>query len=211
MLSKIRRHLSYANVAATLALVFAMSGAALAANQVLITSTNQISHKVLKKLKGNSGAKGAKGATGATGTAGAAGAAGAKGETGERGPSHAYSNFAAGTGEELVTYVSVPAGKYVINGSGEAQVESSQSAPGLVYCKVLAGGTAFDETLATVPNTGGEILSSKFGLVVVANQATVTLTSPTSIGEECEEDAVSTARVTVRQVTVTAIQVGGLN
>jgi hypothetical protein len=202
MLSKIRRHLSYANVAATLALVFAMSGAALAANQVLITSTNQISHKVLKKLKGNSGAKGAKGATGATGTAG---------ETGERGPSHAYSNFAAGTGEELVTYVSVPAGKYVINGSGEAQVESSQSAPGLVYCKVLAGGTAFDETLATVPNTGGEILSSKFGLVVVANQATVTLTSPTSIGEECEEDAVSTARVTVRQVTVTAIQVGGLN
>jgi hypothetical protein len=35
----LRRHLSYANVAATLALLFAMTGGALAANHYLITST----------------------------------------------------------------------------------------------------------------------------------------------------------------------------
>ena len=43
--------MTYANVAATLALVFAMSGGAPAANHYLITSTNQISPKVLKELK----------------------------------------------------------------------------------------------------------------------------------------------------------------
>jgi hypothetical protein len=48
----IRKHLSYANVVATIALVFAMSGSALAAKHYLITSTNQISPKVLKKLAG---------------------------------------------------------------------------------------------------------------------------------------------------------------
>ena len=50
-----RRRLSYANVTATLALVFAMSGGALAANHYLITSTKQINPKVLKKLTGKTG------------------------------------------------------------------------------------------------------------------------------------------------------------
>jgi Collagen triple helix repeat (20 copies) len=83
-----RRRLSYANVTATLALVFAMSGGALAANHYLINSTKQINPKVLKKLKGNAGApgkNGTAGATGATGPAGSPGTAGAKGEKGETG------------------------------------------------------------------------------------------------------------------------------
>lgn len=45
-----RRHLSYANVTATLALIFAMSGGALAAKHYLVTKTNQISPKVLKSF-----------------------------------------------------------------------------------------------------------------------------------------------------------------
>ena len=43
-----RGRLSYANVAMTLALVFAMSGGAYAASKYVITSTKQISPKVLK-------------------------------------------------------------------------------------------------------------------------------------------------------------------
>jgi hypothetical protein len=74
-----RRHLSYANVAATLALVFAMSGGALAAKHYLINSTNQINPKVLKKLRGLKGPAGAAGKTGATGAAGATGATGLQG------------------------------------------------------------------------------------------------------------------------------------
>jgi hypothetical protein len=80
-----RRRLSYANVTATLALVFAMSGGALAANHYLITSTKQISPKVLKKLKGNAGKAGANGANGATGATGAQGPGGKEGSPGSEG------------------------------------------------------------------------------------------------------------------------------
>jgi len=44
------RHLSYANVVSTLALLFAMTGGALAASHYVITSTKQIKPSVLKKL-----------------------------------------------------------------------------------------------------------------------------------------------------------------
>src|SRR5437870_10064689 len=46
---------------ATLALVFAMSGGALAAHHYLINSTKQISPKVLKKIEGGHGSTGAAG------------------------------------------------------------------------------------------------------------------------------------------------------
>jgi Collagen triple helix repeat (20 copies) len=77
--------LTYANVAATLALVFAMSGGALAANHYLINSTKQINPKVLKKLRGARGAGGATGQRGATGAGGPAGKAGAPGKEGTPG------------------------------------------------------------------------------------------------------------------------------
>src|ERR1700688_1864777 len=75
-----RKRLSYANVAATMALVFSMSGGALAAKHYLISSTKQISPKVIKKLKGNTGPRGLAGATGATGAAGATGKEGQAGK-----------------------------------------------------------------------------------------------------------------------------------
>jgi hypothetical protein len=72
-MGSLRTHLSYANVVATLALVFAMSGGAFAAHHFLITSTKQISPKVLRKLRGNRGPKGADGAPGHEGAKGVAG------------------------------------------------------------------------------------------------------------------------------------------
>jgi Collagen triple helix repeat (20 copies) len=92
MFSAIRRRMSYANVTATLALFFAMSGGALAASHYLLTSTKQISPKVLKALQGKPGAAGAPGPAGATGPAGPtggtgqAGGPGTAGATGETGP-----------------------------------------------------------------------------------------------------------------------------
>jgi hypothetical protein len=80
-----RKRLSYANVTATLALVFAMSGGALAANSYLINSTKQINPKVLKKLTGKPGKNGAAGANGANGAAGATGPQGPKGAEGPKG------------------------------------------------------------------------------------------------------------------------------
>lgn len=85
MPSAVRSRLTYANVVATLALVFAMSGGALAATHYLITSKKQISPKVLKELKGNAGAAGGAGAAGAAGAPGKEGAAGKEGTNGNTG------------------------------------------------------------------------------------------------------------------------------
>jgi hypothetical protein len=84
-----RRRFSYANITATLALVFAMSGGAFAATHYLINSTKQINPKVLKALKGKSGPTGPAGPQGLKGEpggpTGATGPQGPKGETGSTG------------------------------------------------------------------------------------------------------------------------------
>jgi len=97
MFSAIRRRMTPATVIATVAVVLAMTGGAYAAGKIIITSTKQISPKVLKQLKGANGKNGAMGPAGPSGPAGAGtagpagpqgpgGAAGAKGETGAPGP-----------------------------------------------------------------------------------------------------------------------------
>jgi Collagen triple helix repeat (20 copies) len=101
MFSAIRKRLTYANAAMTLALVFAMSGGAYAAKHYLITSTKQISPKVLKSLVGKAGPAGAPGARGAAGPAGSQGPAGAKGENGAAGTNGA--NGTSVTSKQLST------------------------------------------------------------------------------------------------------------
>src|SRR5580698_6683129 len=86
MFSRMRKHFTYANVAMTLALVFALSGGAYAASRYVITSTKQISPKVLKALRGAAGANGTNGAPGAQGAQGPQGAQGAAGPAGGAGP-----------------------------------------------------------------------------------------------------------------------------
>ena len=88
MFSAMRRrmHFSPATVIASLALVFAMTSGAYAAGHYLITSTKQISPKVLKSLKGANGAAGANGANGAAGPQGSAGVKGENGAAGGTGP-----------------------------------------------------------------------------------------------------------------------------
>jgi hypothetical protein len=85
MYSHIRKRLSYANIAATLAVLFAMTGGALAASRYIITSTKQIKPSVLAQIKGKSGASGKNGAAGAQGPQGPAGPSGAQGGRGENG------------------------------------------------------------------------------------------------------------------------------
>lgn len=85
MLKAIRRRMTYANVVATLALMFAMTGGAFAAGKYLITSTKQIKPSVVASLKGVKGKNGKDGAAGPQGPAGPGGAAGPKGENGTSG------------------------------------------------------------------------------------------------------------------------------
>jgi hypothetical protein len=102
MLSAVRSRLTYANVVATLALVFAMSGGALAATHYLITSTKQISPKVLKELRGKEGAAGVAGSAGspgAPGKEGVAGKGGVNGNSGANGESVLITELAPGSSE----------------------------------------------------------------------------------------------------------------
>jgi hypothetical protein len=85
MFHRLSKRMTPSTLIATLALVFAMTGGAYAASKYVITSTKQISPKVLKSLKGATGATGRGGATGATGPAGPAGPAGPQGAAGANG------------------------------------------------------------------------------------------------------------------------------
>lgn len=85
MFSSIRKRLTFTNVAMTLVLVFVMTGGAFAAGRYVITSTRQISPKVLKSLKGANGANGIPGAAGPQGAPGAAGKEGPEGKQGQQG------------------------------------------------------------------------------------------------------------------------------
>ena len=121
-------HLTYANVTATLALVFAMSGGALAAKHYLINSTKQVSPKVLKALKGKTGKAGATGKEGPGGKDGAPGGPGKEGPRGQEG-------VPGTTGKEG------PPGKE--GPKGEKGIEGHEGAPGsaLAYAHVNANGT----------------------------------------------------------------------
>jgi hypothetical protein len=91
MFRKLVAHVNAATILATVALFLALSGGAYAASHYLITSTRQLSPKVIKALKGQAGKAGERGPSGPAGPTGPAGAAGAAGTgtpgaTGNTGP-----------------------------------------------------------------------------------------------------------------------------
>ncbi len=117
MFLKVRKHLSYSNVAATMALVFALTGGAVAATShgggattppaKATASTASVHATVAAKKKkkasaptgkpGPAGPKGATGAPGATGPAGSAGPAGPAGAAGAKGENGANGTNGVGT------------------------------------------------------------------------------------------------------------------
>lgn len=177
-MKRIRAHLSYANVAATLALVFAMSGGAIAATGgfssggTLRACVNE--EGGLKLLKagghcgrgrkavswnsaGRAGATGAKGATGATGTAGALGKEGAQGKEGPRGPSAAFNT---NSGEEFLEFpttpnenltvatLNLPAGKYAV--VAKVLINNNANTVSGAECELILGAAAIDQGVALI-------------------------------------------------------------
>jgi hypothetical protein len=144
MFSGVRSRFSYANVVATLALVFAMSGGALAASKYLITSPKQIKPSVLKSLKGKTGPAGAVGAAGPAGAIGPAGPGGAQGPAGPQGPA----------GENGAPGVEGKAGKNGATGS-------PWTAGGVLPSGKSETGTwTFSETVPTGTNTASVVWAS---------------------------------------------------
>ncbi len=124
MFLRIRRRLTYANVTMTLALVFAMTGGAYAANKYLITSTKQINPKVISALKGKTGPRGLAGATGPVGPVGPAGPSGAKGENGA--PGAAGEKGAAGAAGQSVTGKELTAKDSACNKEGGSEFTAAE-------------------------------------------------------------------------------------
>jgi Collagen triple helix repeat (20 copies) len=171
----LRRHLTYANVAASLALFLALGGAAYAATQLPKNSvgTNQIrkeavtAGKIAKKTRqqlqgqrGPAGQQGPQGKTGKTGAKGATGARGAQGNTGAPGVDGTGPAFEAvakpaaptaiGTNTQVVV-LSLAPGQY----STSANVVVQSTAGATVSCTLLNGG----EASATISAGGFETLS----------------------------------------------------
>lgn len=205
-----RRHLTYANVAATLALVFAMSGGALAAKHYLVNSTSQINPKVLKKLKGRTGKTGATGKAGLAGAVGNQGKDGASGKEGPRGPSAAFAakaesvGFPAGAGAaEEVAAVDLKPGNYTFVGTVMPHNESAAATEAeCVLLEQPAGGgetNVFDETLTTLEAKGKA--GARHGLAL---SGTLALTGEAHASIACKtpstEGTYEAARLTATQV-----------
>jgi hypothetical protein len=166
MFSTIRRRMTYANLAATLALVFAMSGGAYAASRVLITSTGQVSPKVLKALKGKAGpagaagaqgpagpagAQGPKGESGVAGTAGTVGPKGETGATGARGPVGAKGETGA-TGSPWTAGGTLPSGQ---TETGVWATSGPEGVSGGVTIAIASFSIPLTEPEAVIPNIIG--------------------------------------------------------
>ena len=106
-----RKHLSPAMIIALIALFFALTGGAFAAQRYVISSTKQIKPNVLNQLRGKTGPKGDQGPAGSRGATGPAGAMGPAGPRGVAGAPGAQGTAGAqgqqgvpGPGTKLHTY-----------------------------------------------------------------------------------------------------------
>lgn len=117
MFSKVGKRFSYANVTATLALVFAMTGGAYAASKFIVTSTKQIKPSVLKQLQGKDGKTGPQGPVGLQGAPGTNGKDGTSGKDGTNGASGA-------TGKSVIA-ANEPKGAHCGEGGSSFEVEGS--------------------------------------------------------------------------------------
>jgi hypothetical protein len=169
-----KRHFTYANVAATLALVFSMTGGALAAKHYLIESTKQINPKVLKKLHG---ANGKPGAIGPQGASGAAGKDGTNGKEGPRGPSAGFQSYkdeqvVIGVDLTKMGQLAVPVGSYLV--TAKVVVTDGSETASDVRCLLTNNKTQdADSSYATVGKFGGAE-----GKETMTMQSTATLSSP---------------------------------
>lgn len=155
---RIFRHLSYANVTATLALLFAMSGGALAMSHYVIEKTSQIKPSVIKKLRGHTGAKGARGPAGPQGPVGPAGPTGLTGPAGTPNPD------ATTVDKQSVT----PLFATAVEGGASVQVFSAQGLTLTFSClstnaKLVATGPASSEAILEARYNATEVRASNFG------------------------------------------------
>jgi hypothetical protein len=216
----IRRHLNYANLAATLALVFSMSAGAIAATHYLITSTKQISPKVLRSLRGKTGASGKTGATGPAGPIGPAGPRGLNGIEGKSTPQHFYQHTDAehvipepkeGLGTPIDS-LTLPAGTYLVTGTGYIErsgLEKGQGARQWVQLRAEGSKSSLAEQAVecVLGSTGGSSTGAASAAYNITRLVTINGTSQTLIVDAYDETSAGTKSI-ARGAALTATLVG---
>jgi hypothetical protein len=186
----IRERITYANVIATLALFFALGGAAYAATQLPRNSVGtpqlkrgavtaaKIARKTRNQLRGQSGPQGPQGKigkTGKTGPKGATGNAGARGAQGEAGTGPAFevfgTNKSISSGGSAIVAENLGSGAYVI--SANVAIESAVETT--VTCVLNGGGEAVGYVESGVPTTLSLSVARNIGS---AGNATLTCSAP---------------------------------
>jgi hypothetical protein len=196
MKQRIRSHLTYANVVATLCLFLLVGGgAAFAATQLPKSSVGtrqlkkgavtaaKIARKTRNQLRGNrgpAGPQGPQGKIGKTGKTGAKGATGAQGAQGTPGTGPAFEIF-SGTTKAIGTPVPVlaltlPGGSYVV----DANVVVEATAAGTVTCRLQGGGEA--QARATLATGASGTLSLSMARAVASTGSTSTITCEAPAG-----------------------------
>jgi hypothetical protein len=136
-------------VTATLALFFAMSGGALAAEHYLINSTKQINPKVLKALKGNRGLTGSTGSAGKEGVPGKEGPAGKEGKEGKAGPTvlgaitEVRAEKSVPKNQSIEVIATCPKGSRAISGGGNYEIEPTEKPPNRFRSEATKGRTGW--------------------------------------------------------------------
>lgn len=161
VVSFLRKRVTYANVAMTLALVFAMTGGAFAAKHWVITSTKQIKPSVLKQLTGKRGPEGKQGPAGLEGKQGPAGPEGKPGKDGTNG-----TNGTNGVNGKSVTVAEVKVGDATsCNALGGASFEAEGSGKKFFACNGASGkeGKAGEPGKSVVTSPAGSECGSAGG------------------------------------------------
>lgn len=169
MFKAVREHINATTCVMVIALVFAMTGGAYAAKKYLITSTKQISPKVLKSLTGKMGPQGNAGSAGPEGKAGANGKDGAPGTNGKDGaPGTSVTSEAAGAECKAggTKFTSASGTSHVCNGENgqtgfteilpPGKTEKGEwslfgEVPGTVYEGEVGSSVSFNIPLAAAP------------------------------------------------------------
>jgi len=163
MFRSVGKHLSYANVAATLALVFSLTGGAFAATHYLITSTSQLSPKVIRQLRGHRGPKGERGPQGVEGERGPQGGRGRPGPIGAAGSA---GGSGEGGGEALKAQRFHQAVRIASNSKGEAIQFTLVRAGEVTISLICEEVPLVDIVAGALVATGPEGTTADFGNIV---------------------------------------------
>jgi hypothetical protein len=221
----LRRHLTFANVVACLALFIALGGVGYAALKLPKESVGaeqlrreavtpeKLSDKAKQELSGRRGPKGTDGAQGKTGPQGPAGPAGAAGPPGEPGPSSVY---ALSHGEEIgvlgytaapLVSLPVPAGSYAIQARLEAISTLNQLY--IVTCELRAGNDRDDTTIFLDNNARYSPSVTSLDAQLVPLQLVHTFGEPGQVTVDCVHEGPPNG-IGIRNIKITAIKVGAV-